>query len=62
MNQVARCGRSIARPGRGDELAEHLLAAAAEEVYLVLSGAGRVKLGDEIEEIGALDAIRVAPA
>lgn len=33
----------------------------AEEVYLVLSGAGRVKLGDEIEEIGPLDAIRVAP-
>jgi len=34
----------------------------AEEVYLVLSGAGRVKLDDEIEEIGPLDAIRVAPA
>jgi len=33
----------------------------AEEVYLVLSGAGRVKLDDEIEEIGPLDAIRVAP-
>jgi quinol monooxygenase YgiN/quercetin dioxygenase-like cupin family protein len=34
----------------------------AEEVYLVLSGSGRVKLGDEIEEVGPLDAIRVAPA
>jgi quinol monooxygenase YgiN/mannose-6-phosphate isomerase-like protein (cupin superfamily) len=34
----------------------------AEEVCLVLSGAGRVKLDDEIEEIGPLDAIRVAPA
>jgi quinol monooxygenase YgiN/mannose-6-phosphate isomerase-like protein (cupin superfamily) len=34
----------------------------AEEIYLVLSGTGRVKLGDEIEEIGPLDAIRVAPA
>jgi len=33
----------------------------AEEVYLVLSGAGRVKLDNEIEEIGVLDAIRVAP-
>jgi quinol monooxygenase YgiN/mannose-6-phosphate isomerase-like protein (cupin superfamily) len=33
----------------------------AEEIYLVLSGSGRVKLGDEIEEIGPLDAIRVAP-
>jgi len=33
----------------------------AEEVCLVLSGAGRVKLDDEIEEIGPLDAIRIAP-
>jgi mannose-6-phosphate isomerase-like protein (cupin superfamily) len=34
----------------------------AEEVYVVLSGSGRVKLDDDIEEIGTLDAIRVAPA
>ena len=34
---------------------------AAEEVYVVLSGSGRVKLDDEILEIEALDAIRVAP-
>jgi mannose-6-phosphate isomerase-like protein (cupin superfamily) len=33
----------------------------AEEVYVVLSGSGRVKLGDEIREIKRLDAIRVAP-
>jgi mannose-6-phosphate isomerase-like protein (cupin superfamily) len=33
----------------------------AEEVYVVLSGSGRVKLDDEIEEIGPLDAIRIAP-
>jgi len=33
----------------------------AEEVYVVLAGSGRVKLDDEIVEIGALDAIRVAP-
>ncbi len=33
----------------------------AEEVYVVLSGSGRVKLDDEIQDIGALDAIRVAP-
>ncbi len=30
MNQVARYGTSIAHPGRGEELARHLLAAAAE--------------------------------
>jgi mannose-6-phosphate isomerase-like protein (cupin superfamily) len=34
----------------------------AEEVYVVLSGSGRVKLDDDIEEIAAMDAIRVAPA
>jgi mannose-6-phosphate isomerase-like protein (cupin superfamily) len=33
----------------------------AEEVYVVLSGSGRVKLDDEIVEIDALDALRVAP-
>jgi uncharacterized cupin superfamily protein len=34
----------------------------AEEIYVVITGSGRVKLDDEIEEIGTLDAIRVAPA
>ena len=34
----------------------------AEEVYVVLSGSGRMKVGDEVIEVGPLDAIRVAPA
>jgi mannose-6-phosphate isomerase-like protein (cupin superfamily) len=34
----------------------------AEEVYVVLSGSGRVKLDDEVLAIERLDAIRVAPA
>jgi quercetin dioxygenase-like cupin family protein len=33
----------------------------AEEIYVVLGGSGRVKLDDEVVEIQALDAIRVAP-
>jgi mannose-6-phosphate isomerase-like protein (cupin superfamily) len=33
----------------------------AEEVYVVVSGSGRVKLDDEIVELAALDAIRVSP-
>ncbi len=33
----------------------------AEEVYVVLAGSGRVKLDDQIAEVAALDAIRVAP-
>jgi len=35
---------------------------AAEEVYVVLAGSGRVKLDDEIVAIERLDAIRVAPS
>lgn len=34
----------------------------AEEIYVVLSGSGRVKLDEEVREIGKMDAIRVAPA
>jgi mannose-6-phosphate isomerase-like protein (cupin superfamily) len=34
---------------------------AAEEVYVVIAGSGRVKLDDTILELGPLDAIRVAP-
>ncbi len=33
----------------------------AEEIYVVLSGTGRIKLGDEILDVHALDAVRVAP-
>jgi mannose-6-phosphate isomerase-like protein (cupin superfamily) len=33
----------------------------AEEVYVVLSGDGVVKLGEEIRPVRALDAIRIAP-
>lgn len=34
----------------------------AEEIYLILAGSGRVKLDEDILELGPLDAIRVAPA
>lgn len=33
----------------------------AEEVYIVIAGSGRMKLGDEIIEVETLDAIRVSP-
>ena len=33
----------------------------AEEVYVVLRGSGRLKLDDEVIEVGELDAIRIAP-
>jgi mannose-6-phosphate isomerase-like protein (cupin superfamily) len=34
----------------------------AEEIYVVVSGSGRVKLDDDVEEIRQFDAIRVAPS
>jgi mannose-6-phosphate isomerase-like protein (cupin superfamily) len=33
----------------------------AEEIYVVVGGSGRIKLDDEVKEIGEFDAIRVAP-
>jgi mannose-6-phosphate isomerase-like protein (cupin superfamily) len=32
-----------------------------EEIYVFLSGGGRVKIGDEIVDVKALDSLRVAP-
>ena len=32
-----------------------------EEIYLVISGSARVKLDDQELELGALDAVRIAP-
>src|SRR4029453_3849831 len=34
---------------------------AQEEVYVVVAGSARIKLGDEIVELGTWDALRVAP-
>jgi mannose-6-phosphate isomerase-like protein (cupin superfamily) len=33
----------------------------AEEIYVVLSGSGRLKLDDEVIEVRPMDAVRVAP-
>lgn len=33
----------------------------AEEIYVVIKGNGRIKLDDEVVELGPLDAIRIAP-
>lgn len=35
--------------------------AVQEEVYAVISGSGRMKLGEEVVELGSWDVIRVAP-
>jgi uncharacterized cupin superfamily protein len=35
--------------------------AHAEEIYVILSGSGRIKLDDQLADVQPLDAIRVAP-
>src|SRR5437764_15067345 len=47
------------KPGRRQAFAHRH--ERAEEIYVVLSGTGRMKLDDEIIEIGEVDAIRVPP-
>src|SRR2546423_14546054 len=32
-----------------------------EEAYVVVSGSGRIRLGDEVRELGQWDVVRVAP-
>jgi mannose-6-phosphate isomerase-like protein (cupin superfamily) len=49
----------VVRPGERQAFAHRHH--EAEEVNVVLSGTGRVRLDDEVVEIGPMDAIRVAP-
>jgi len=49
----------VVKPGRRQAFAHRHH--AAEEVYVILSGAGRVKLDDDVVDVGRLDAIRVSP-
>jgi mannose-6-phosphate isomerase-like protein (cupin superfamily) len=49
----------IVKPGRREAFAHRHR--EAEEIYVVLSGNGRVKLDDELVELAALDAVRVGP-
>ena len=50
----------VVRPGKQQPFAHRH--ENAEEIYVVLSGGGRVKLDDEIVELDTMDAIRVAPS
>ena len=47
------------KPGRRQAFAHRH--EQAEEIYVVVSGSGRIKLEDEIADVGPMDAIRVAP-
>lgn len=47
------------KPGKRQAFGHHH--ERAEEVYIVLSGNGRIKLDDEIIQLQPLDAVRIAP-
>ena len=49
----------VVRPGKRQAFAHRHQ--DAEEVNVVLSGSGRVKLDHEVVDIGPMDAIRIAP-
>jgi mannose-6-phosphate isomerase-like protein (cupin superfamily) len=49
----------VVKPGRRQAFAHRH--DVAEEIYVVLSGTGRVKLDDEVRDLAPMDAIRVAP-
>jgi mannose-6-phosphate isomerase-like protein (cupin superfamily) len=49
----------VVRPGKRQGVAHKH--DAAEEVYVVVSGSGRIKLDEQITQVKPLDAIRVAP-
>jgi mannose-6-phosphate isomerase-like protein (cupin superfamily) len=49
----------LVRPGKRQAFAHRH--ENAEEIYLVLSGSGRMKLDDDVIEVASMDAIRVAP-
>lgn len=48
-------------PGRRQAIGHKHHHPDAEEMYVVTNGSGRIKVGDEVREIGRLDAIRVTP-
>jgi quercetin dioxygenase-like cupin family protein len=52
-------GHHVIHPNRRQGIAHRH--EAAEEVYVVLSGSGWIKLDDEVRDVRPLDAIRVAP-
>lgn len=49
----------VIKPGRREAFAHRHR--EAEEIYVVLSGSGRVKLDDELVDLAPRDAVRVSP-
>jgi mannose-6-phosphate isomerase-like protein (cupin superfamily) len=52
-------GHIVVHPNKRQPFGHHQK--EAEEIYVVLSGSGRVRLDDDVEDVGPLDAVRVSP-
>jgi len=59
--ETERVGLSFQRIGPDTRMPFGHRHRSQEEIYVILSGGGRAKLDDEIVELKALDALRVAP-
>jgi mannose-6-phosphate isomerase-like protein (cupin superfamily) len=55
-------GISLQRVKPGKRLAFAHRHKEMEEIYVVISGSGRIKLDDKVEEVETLDAIRIGPS
>ena len=58
---LEKSGLSLFRIGPGFRAPFGHLHTEQEEVYLVVSGGARVRVGDEVVELGPWDALRIAP-
>lgn len=56
--QATGLAHQVLKPGKRHAFAHRHK--QAEEIYVVLAGQGRVKLDDELRDVGPLDAIRVS--
>lgn len=59
--ELEKSGMSYFRIAPGFRLPFGHTHSEQEEVYLVLDGSARVKLGDDVVELGPMDAVRVPP-
>ena len=59
--ELEQCGASYLRFAPGFRAPFGHSHAVQEEVYVVFEGSGRLKLGDDVIDIGPLDVVRIAP-
>jgi mannose-6-phosphate isomerase-like protein (cupin superfamily) len=59
--EAERTGLSLQRLAPGARVPFGHRHREQEETYVILAGSGRIRLGDDLRDVGPLDAVRVAP-